>query len=170
MFIVIHCGGIPFDGETIFDKSLGGSESSAYYIAKEMASKGHKVKVFTNCLKDKKTDGVEYTPCGVITQESPLGQDFDFYATGTPIDVLIIQRHPHAFNKNYASKINLWWVHDLALYRLQSEMQSQLVNIDGVLTVSQYHKNQICEVYGINPDIVYPITNGVDLSLFENEI
>lgn len=169
MFIVIHCGGMPFDGETINSKSLGGSESSAYYMAKELAQQGHEVKVATNCAEQKVTDGVMYMPAGEVSEQFPLGQAFEEYAINTPIDILIIQRHPHAFIKPFSAKIKLWWVHDLALYRMQPEMQGQLANVDGILCVSQWHKEQVAEVYGLNPDIIYPITNGVDLSLFEGD-
>jgi len=37
MFIVMHCGGMPFNGDTVKTRSLGGSESAAYYMAKELA-------------------------------------------------------------------------------------------------------------------------------------
>lgn len=169
MFIVIHCMGMPFDGNTINEKSLGGSETAAYYLAKELASKGHQVSMFTNSTNEGVFDGVKYVYAGQPTQQTPLGDRFHYYAENTPHDVLIIQRHPNAFNHKWASGINLWWVHDLAIVRHADMANSQLWNIDGILTVSKFHKKQICETYGINPDIVYPIQNGVDLSLFEGE-
>ena len=39
-----------------------------------------------------------------------------------------------------------------------------------MLTVSQFHKDQVCDVWGIAPEIVFPITNGIDLSLFEGNM
>ena len=39
MHIVLYAGGIPFDGETIEERSLGGSESAAYYVAKELSER-----------------------------------------------------------------------------------------------------------------------------------
>jgi hypothetical protein len=59
LMICIHCGGLPFNGETIpSGKSLGGSESAAYFMAKELVKLGHKVVVFTNMPKPGKWDGV----------------------------------------------------------------------------------------------------------------
>ena len=167
MEIVIHCGGTPFNGDTLKTKSLGGSESAAYYMAKELAKQGHSVLVFTNHNEGGAFDGVSYAPAGEITQEFPLGRLFFFYATNTPHDVLIIQRSCAAFMPQYASKVNILWLHDLALFRQKDLFNVQMWNVDAIFTVSEYHKSQVCDVYGINPDIVMPITNGVDLSLYD---
>ncbi len=170
MFIVINCLGLPFNGNTIKNGSLGGSESAAYYLAKDLAVKGHKVTVFTNSQEEGVFDNVSYIFAGNQTEHAPLGETFHFYASNTPHDVLIIQRHPQAFKFQYASKINLWWVHDLAIIRQKSLVSTQLWNISGILTVSQYHKDQIVDVYGINPGIIFPIQNGIDLSLFDGDL
>jgi len=170
MFIVMHCMGMPFNGETIKGSSLGGSETAAYYMAKELAKRGHRVTLFTNHEQEGVWDGVKYTYAGHVTEANPLGDRFHFYASNTPHDVLIIQRHPLAFRFPWASKINLWWVHDLAQVRDQPEIASQMWNTTGILTVSEMHKKQYMDVYGINGDAIFPIQNGVDLSLFEKEL
>jgi len=169
MLITLHCGGMPFDGTTIESKSLGGSESAAYYMAKELAALGHSVTLFTNTTEESFSDEVRYVPMGTSSEQYPLGETFHFFAENTPTDVMIIQRHPRAFDFPWASKINLWWIHDLALYRNTPVVNQMMWNIDGVLCVSEWHKKQVVEVYSLNPSIVYPITNGVDLSLFEND-
>lgn len=170
MFIVMHCMGIPFNGETVKTQSLGGSETAAYYMAKELAAKGNEVILFTNSTEEGTWDGVKYIYTGQATEQAPLGDRFQHYAMSTPHDVLIIQRHPQAFVQPWAAKIKLWWVHDLAVVRQAPAVQSMLWNVDGILTVSEFHKQQYAEVYGINPDIIYPIQNGIDLELFEGEI
>ena len=58
MFIVMHCMGLPFNGNTIKEKSLGGSETAAYYMAKELAAQGHKLSLFTNDIDGGVFDGV----------------------------------------------------------------------------------------------------------------
>lgn len=169
MFIVMHCMGMPFNGTNIKEKSLGGSESACYYIARELAALGHRVSVFTNHTEEGKWDGVNYGWLGEVTEQFPLGERFMHYAVNTPTDVLIMQRYPLAFKMMWNSKINLWWLHDLALLRNVHNVLQQLWNISGILTVSEWHKNQIVETWGLNPDIVMPITNGVDLSLYGNQ-
>lgn len=171
MNIVMWCGGIPFDGDTIKHRSLGGSESAAYYMAEELSRLGYKVTLFTHTKEPSVSDGgVKYIPIGTTTDDKPLGDNFHFFAENTPHDVLIIQRHLKAFTHRFASKLNLWWLHDLASHRNTSAVHSMLYNIDGVLVVSEFHKKQVCEVYGIKEDYVHVVHNGIDLSLFENEL
>lgn len=169
MFIVMHCLGMPFNGETITKQGLGGSETAAYYMAREFAKLGHRVTLFTNIQPEQEGawDGVKYISAGPVTEHQPLGARFHFYALNTPHDVCIIQRHPQAFTFKWASKLNILWLHDLALHRSAMQVRSGMWNVDIVWTVSEFHKKQVCEVYGLNPEIVKPITNGVDLSLFE---
>lgn len=171
MIITMHCGGMPFDGETINNSSLGGSETAGYYLARELARKGHQVTIFTNReFKDgenKVFDGVKYEFAGYPTEKEPLGHIFHFYALHTPCDVMIIQRDPRAFVFPWNSKVNIWWSHDLALHRMADAARGQMANVDQVWTVSEWHAKQVREVYGFDEDVVRSIRNGVDLSLFD---
>lgn len=169
MFIVMHCGGMPFNGKTIEESSLGGSETAAYYVAKELAAAGHRVTIFTNSEDGGVFDGVKYEWAGVISEAAPLGDRFTFYAENTPHDINIIQRHPRAYELKWASKLNFWWLHDLALVRSKAHAIEHLWNVDKILCVSQWHKEQVCKVWGIENDAVTVMNNGVDLSLFSGE-
>ena len=167
MYIVIHCGGMPFNGGTIKTESLGGSESAAYYMAKELVEAGHSVTLFTNSKDGGMFDGVKYVHAGNVTQQTPLGDAFELYAMNTPHDVCIIQRALDAFTRRFASKVNLLWMHDLALLRYKQAFGNQLWNVDGVLTVSEFHAKQIKQVYGVDDRLLMPIQNGVDVDLFD---
>jgi glycosyltransferase involved in cell wall biosynthesis/2-polyprenyl-3-methyl-5-hydroxy-6-metoxy-1,4-benzoquinol methylase len=167
MLITMHCGGLPFNGDTIKTKSLGGSETAAYYIAKELAARGHRVTLFTNEQAEGFFDGVKYIWAGPVNEHAPLGERFHFYASNTPCDVLLLQRQPGAFVHRFQSKINVCWLHDLALHRQRPLIAAGLWNIDSIFCVSEWHKKQVCEVYGLAPGIVRTVTNGVDLTLFE---
>lgn len=170
MDIVINAIGLPFNGETIQKQSLGGSESAAYYLARELARKGHRVVVFTTHPEEGVWDGVTYVNAGDITAENPLGGRFSYYATNTPHDVLIVQRHPLAFHKDYASKLNIWQCHDLALYRQHGSVQGGLPRVDFTTGVSAFHVKQIAEVYGIQGDAIRVVPNGVDPALYANDL
>ena len=170
MDIVINCLGMPFNGETLKDRSLGGSESACFYMSRELVKLGHCVTVFTREKGQTLTDEVRYIWAGDQSEDYPNGQQFHFYAENTPHDILIIQRSPHAFLNNYASKINLLWMHDLATYSQKDANTYQLWNIDGVLVVSEYHKKQVSEVYGIDEKSIHVIRNGVDLDLYSSPI
>lgn len=165
--IIIHSMGMPFDGETIAQRSLGGSESAAYYQARGLAARGHNVKVFTTIGEASHTDGVDYVPMGQASQTAPLGSSFEHYARHTPHDVLIIQRHPLAFQGMFASRINIWQLHDIALLRTVIPVNQMLWNIDVTTCVSEFHKKQVSDTYGIDPDTIAVVPNGVDPALYD---
>lgn len=167
--INIHALGMPFNGDTLKTKSLGGSESAGYYLARELARRGHKVNVWTSEQSGGVFDGVTYTWCGNCTKDAPLGEHFDYYTTQTPHDVLIIQRHSLAFHKRYAAKVCIWQTHDLALHRTAGEIQSMMWQIDAVTCVSEFHRKQLLSVYGLNPDVVKVVPNGVDETLYAED-
>lgn len=166
MDVVLHSLGMPFNGETVTKKSLGGSESAAYYQARELARRGHRVTVFTSSQEEGIWDGVTYCFTGAPTQETPLGDRFEFYARNTPHDVLIIQRHPQGFHQTFQSKINIWQLHDLGLHRTSAMANHGMWQTDAVTCVSAWHKKQVCEVYGFDPEFVRIVPNGVDPELY----
>jgi len=169
MYIVMHCGGIPFNGNTIKERSLGGSESSAYYLAREFAKQGHRVVLFTNSEEQGEWEDVKYQWAGPASEQFPLGQHYHWFVQNTPHDVNITQRVPFGFAHPVASKINVLHLHDLGLIRQAQGFFNASWNIDLVLTVSEHHAKQVKEVYGFD-DVVLPITNGVDFELFKNGI
>lgn len=164
--IVIHASGLPFNGATVKERSLGGSESAAYYQARELARRGHRVVVFTSHEQGGQWDGVTYMPHGAVSEPCPLGQEFTFYAAKTPHDVLIIQRHPLAFHKDWASKINIWQLHDVGLYRSHGLVHGGFPRIDFTTCVSDWHAGQVKEVYGLGDEAVRAVPNGVDPALY----
>jgi glycosyltransferase involved in cell wall biosynthesis/SAM-dependent methyltransferase len=169
MFIVIYAAGMPFNGSTIPDgKSLGGSESAAYFMAKELYNKGHNVTVFTSHKKGGMFDGVRYEYHGDMTEQTPLGVNFQTYMT-TPVDVLVIQRHPAAFLKSpeFNSKLNIWWLHDLALHRNANMVMGSTAYVDKIFTVSDFHREQVSKVYGIDKEHIMATHNGVDYEMFK---
>lgn len=167
--IVIHVMGMPFNGRTVRERSLGGSESAGYYLARELAGRGHRVKVFTMLdAPDETVDGVTYVFAGQPSQQAPLGERFDYYAANTPHDVLIIQRLPHAFHKRWAAKVCIWQLHDLALMRSAQQMLGGMWQVDAVTTVSDWHRQQVQKVWNVNPDVLHVVPNGVDPALYES--
>lgn len=164
MYIAIHAPGMPFNGDTIrMGESLGGSETAAYYMAKELAALGHQIVIFTNHKQTGIWDDVKYEWLGNCSQDAPLGDRFH-YVMQTPYDVCIVQRHSAAFLYQYNTKLNIWWLHDLALHRYNPQVQRQLVNVDKIFTVSEFHRQQVAKVYDVNPDYIYPTKNGIDYS------
>lgn len=168
MFIAMHCGGMPFDGDTIAQgKSLGGSESAAYYMAKELAALGHQVTVFTNATSGGMWDGVRYEWAGRPSEHMPLGDRWH-QVMAAPYDVCIVQRHPAGFALPYNSKLNIWWLHDLAQVRSAPMVNNHLHNIDKIFTVSDWHRDQVAGVWDIDPRHIVATWNGVDYDMFKD--
>ncbi len=169
MEIVFYVPGMPFNGETLArGLSLGGSESAGYYLARELAARGHRVTVFSTIPPQGagSWEGVTYLPIGAASEQAPCGEGFEAWAASTPHDVLIGQRLPSLFHRRYAAKITLWWTHDLALKRNLPALSRQLWNLNGVLCVSGFHRAQVAEVYGLPPERIAVAPNGVDPALF----
>jgi glycosyltransferase involved in cell wall biosynthesis/2-polyprenyl-3-methyl-5-hydroxy-6-metoxy-1,4-benzoquinol methylase len=157
---------MPFDGNTVYERSLGGSESAAYYLARELARKGHRVSCWTGIQNDVAIDGVNYCSHGAVSNETPLGTRFEHYASHTPIDALIIQRVPYAFHKRFNAKVCIWQLHDLALYRSAAHMLNGLWQVDAVTGVSEWHAKQIREVWNLSDEVLHVVPNGVDPDLY----
>lgn len=168
MKITMYVAGLPFNGDTLKNRSLGGSETAGYYIAKGLVAQGHSVFCFTTIKPEEAGtfEGVNYLPIGERNDNYPLGYNFMAYATTVPCDVLIGQRVPGMFFFRYASKLNLWWTHDLALKRMHGNVSSQLWNLDKALCVSDFHVKQIQSVYDFHDRICGVLRNGIDLDLF----
>ena len=169
MDYVLYVPGMPFNGETIpGGRSLGGSESAGYYLARELARRGHGVTVFAAIAAAQagSWEGVAYRPIGPATESTPFGEAFEAFVAGTPCDVLIGQRAPGLFHRPTAAKVHLWWSHDLALRRYLPAFNRGLWNLNAVLCVSAWHKAQVAEVYGLPPERVAVAPNGVDATLF----
>jgi hypothetical protein len=163
----MYASGIPFNGNTVNERSLGGSESAAYYVAKELAKRGHRVSVFTESEDQGTFDGVQYLWVGPKDQRSPLGANWHFFCENTPHDVCLMQRVPFGFHYTYQSKVNLLWLHDIALRRNNDSFMSGQWQMSRLLPVSNWFKNQIAETWLVDRERISPIHNGVDYSLFD---
>ena len=168
--IQFFAAGLPFNGDTLKTKALGGSETAAYYLARELARHGHDVTVWTTEKQEGMFEGVRYSWIGEPHEGAPLGDHFEQYARNTPHDVLIMQRSAGAFIRPYASKVNIWQLHDLALHRYTTPMMGGMWQVDAVTVVSDFHKQQIIDDWNINPDTVHVVRNGVDRSLYSNGV
>jgi len=156
---IIDIIGIPYDGTTVFNQGLGGSESAVTLMAKELQALDFQVTVFNNCNTDHATpgvyDGVIYRPL------SDLDQDHQF-------DIVISSRTVIPFtDPNDYPRLNDWrsepfrninlydrilkpakmrvlWMHDT--FCLGDGILEELVvqdRITDVFTLSDWHNTYI---------------------------
>lgn len=141
-------------------QGIGGSETAAVHMARELAALGHDVTVFSNCGdKQGHYDGVKYVHFEHLTQ----GALFN----GLPVecDLFISSRRVHLFPINAAKKI--LWMHDTYVGPPTQDICQKLLQFDHVLALSQWHKAILLSVYPfIDPSRVLVTTNGIDLERY----
>ena len=168
MFYVFVCNGMPFDGNTIpSGKSLGGSETACYYLARELATRGHRVTVFTESKSGGRFDGVDYAPCGELEPRYPLGRNVHGFLENAECDALIVQRATGIFRMPHSAKTAFLWLHDLALIRQTPMVRADAPFYDGLLAVSEWHRQQVHKAWDITLDKIDIIRNAVDQSLYD---
>lgn len=161
MRYIIYVPGMGITKDILENKSLGGSESSGFYLARELTRQGNDVAIFTNIEKEEVYQDVILSPIGPQSDKYKLGENFERTASTSSFDVLIMQRIPNAFYKKFNNKVNLYWLHDLSIVRNRDGIKSTLWNCDGILVVSEFHKKQVCDNIGLPDDFVHIVRNGV---------
>ena len=147
--IVIVSAGMPFAAETLNHKSLGGSETAALCLAKELKAKGHIVSVFTPMPPEGEPD---FLPSGAQGDDGVRYVGIEQYApfvTSTEVDLLIVQRAPDLLKLNHQARRSVLWVHDLATYNGPSKTIADTAWLfDEVWAVSEWHGDQYAKVTG----------------------
>ena len=172
MDVVIYTEGLPFDGRTPFERSLGGSESAVVFMARELARRGHRVRVFCNCESGASAvelpkqrgpdlyDGVEYADLTAFPE---------FVEKGS-CDAFVCCRHLRGLTAPVRSKVNVLWAHDAIPKPVARQMMSLMYKVDRLMVLSEFHKEQFGRHLSV-PDERYVVTrNGVDLELVEEAL
>lgn len=165
--IVLFADGLPFEHDQLESKALGGSETCALSAAKTLAKRGHKVTLFCRCenqgLKD---DGVHYRAIG----SQPGYTDLFFqYITVVPIDVLVVQRIPDMLHVSTTAKIKIMWMHDLGWSAYTGKVRSVMWNVDEIWALTNFHKEQMHQVYGGPKETYHVQHSGVAIEHFNDK-
>src|SRR5574337_54895 len=153
--IVIAAPGMPFQGDTLEHRALGGSETAALCMAQELSLLGHHVTVFSNCEKPGMYGKVAYLSMA----------DARAYMTMVPHDVCIVERDTAGFTLHTSARLNILWCHDMALLRQAAQLRGTMWNIDRVFVLSQFMRDNYKKVYELPDDLVHLTRNGVELGL-----
>jgi glycosyltransferase involved in cell wall biosynthesis len=160
MKIAFYTQGSAFNGATLESRALGGSESALLYMARELASLGHAVKVFNNCDHPGFYDGVEYR---MFDQVIPV--------TGPgPVDVCVLSRFYDPVQHINARK-KILWLHDIARVKYYENAIPVLNRIvDKYFFINEWQMAGFLETYVIPQEMIYLTRNGIDPSLFGNNV
>jgi glycosyltransferase involved in cell wall biosynthesis/2-polyprenyl-3-methyl-5-hydroxy-6-metoxy-1,4-benzoquinol methylase len=139
-------------------KGIGGSETAVIQMAKNLAEKGNKVRVYNNCGRDGEGiyDGVEY-----YSYEKMHHINCDVLISSRLADGLAVER-------NINAKSRILWVHDVCAKGLTPELA---LRADKIFALSEWHKQNILNCYNyLNPDQIVITSNGIDLERFNKDI
>ncbi len=161
MKIVIACGSMSFGPQTLATQSLGGSETAALMLGKELAKRGHTVIHFCNLPPRERPD---YWPGGKaddgVTYVSI--ESYQGYAATATSDLTIIVRDPKLASFPAMTRKKVLWMHDIATKRgMQRAFDAMSWCIDQVWTVSEWHRKQVHEATGYPLDNIVALRNGI---------
>lgn len=153
--IVIACGDTieEWNPVTVAAKGIGGSENAVIEMSKRLASRGHRVRVYTSCGANGEGvyDGVEYRTSDKM---SVVGK----------CDVFVAWRHANLLElSNVDAKVKYLWVHDVFAL---SAKHSNLLKADGILALSDWHADNIARVHNVPRSQIVKTRNGIDNSRF----
>ena len=142
---------------------IGGSETQAILLCRELAKLGYKVKIFNKCKENHMDSGgldVEYIPF----------QDFAKYSKLVTYDYFVASRYLQCFDIPFSSKRNFGMIHDVHFIMDQNDRFSvKKDRIEKYFCLSNAHKQYVSEHHGIPLDQILITANGLDFSRFENK-
>jgi len=139
--------GMPYTGNTMHEKGMGGSEFQAILLLEELAKEGYKVICFNNCERQTYINNVLYLPNVLVNKYKVKCKN------------LIIHRYSDipkiAHKKAFMWATDLNGVHNLKFYKLFEEKKLSLITLskfqDGLFP-AHWNKHII---YFMIPDWVY---------------
>ena len=149
--------GLPYDGDTLKKRGLGGSESATILMARELAKFGFKVTIFNNCLSDPNLakegiyDGVQYLDNSIFDYKSDFSFDVVIsLRTIVPFLPSTLYNQFKQFNPRRYSAIaqnakwKVMWMHD-TFATGDHLLESLLVNehINEIFTLSDFHSTYV---------------------------
>ena len=153
--------GMPFTAETAQTQALGGSESAAYFLAKELGKRGHNVSVYTSANESMVDGNVQYLP---------IKNSWSHIAHGTVFDVCIAQRAAGILSTRISSRLNVFWAHDEALKNHRAELGAVLWNADKIAVISRAMHDNYKAMHDLDEDYIWQTRNGIDPEIFTGVI
>lgn len=134
--------GLCYDGYTLNNSGLGGSESAVILIAKNLQRIGLEVTVFNNCIDSKSSEGifngVRYVDISKISQ---YDEKFDIVIVSRTVAPFLESAYQHIISN---ANLKILWAHDTFIDG-DNSVEYLLVEkkIDYVFTLSDFHSSYI---------------------------
>lgn len=150
----------PFHAKSLDERPLGGTITGAIRLAEDLQNRGHEVTVVTN-FKDPPPSSPKYVP-------------YEKLSTLELCDVFIVVRgwsriYYSPFYKRF--KKRFLWTGDGygSLYTIGMGDKRVIKDYDGLLGVSNWHIETLCQKSGFPKTKTWVIRNGVHLPYFEGQ-
>jgi len=157
MHIVFYTRGLPFDGGSLEEKSLGGAETALICLAREFAHLGHQVQVFCPCPRPGEYDGVQYLDLA----------DFPRFAEKEECEAFICSRFLEGLAAPLRAQVYVLWNHDVLLEEVAPAIHSLMYRIDALFCLSEFQKEHYRRLLEIPADRFVLTRNGIDLGMIE---
>lgn len=160
---IIDIIGLPYDGTTVFNQGLGGSESAVTYMARELAAIGFEVTVFNNCNLDHAKPGVYDNVLYRPLTDLALDHYFDVVVSSRTI-IPFTEPHRYPELNDYRAmpfqsynlydrilaqaKMRVLWMHDT--FCLGDNMIEELAvanRITDIFTLSDFHLTYVANCH-----------------------
>ncbi|MDB4330333.1 glycosyltransferase [bacterium] len=143
---------------------IGGSETQAILLCRELSKLGYKVKLFNKCKENHMDSGgydVEYIPF----------QDFPKYSQRVKYNHFVASRYLDCFDVPFDSDHTVAMIHDVFLIQGGRDQKDvKLDKIDKYFSLSHQHKDFVSEYHSIPKDKILVTSNGLDFSRFKPSI
>ena len=146
-----------WNANTPRERGIGGSETAVVHVSRELAARGHKVRVFCHCEGIEGIfEGVEYIPY----------DKFDYEKTSC--DVFITSRRVATLIEgNVKARLKVIWMHDNHVGQAEPDLAKGLLRADLIMGVSRWHRDVLQKTYPfVNPTKMIATRNGIDKKLF----
>jgi len=165
--------GLPFTGTAISDQVLGGSESAVWFMAHELAKRGHRVDVFCRCP----APGDYSPPASECLRPGGCLRYWDVtdgrqFLIARDWDLLIVSRFYQYLTLPTRTRMRWYWMHDMpGDAQTLRNIVGHVYQTDQVMPLSQFHQEAYVKEWGgvkgfpaLEP-LCWQTRNGVDLSL-----
>lgn len=163
--IVIYNNNLPFSGDELSRRGVGGSEHDIINLARIFAKKFN-VRVYCQCLREGVFDKVIYKHNKNMLKDLPA-LDCDLYISSRQMGPLL----DPDFKKKCNIKQTVLWGHDLAEDPMWNGFEEALPNIDKIALLSEFHKQNIKAKFSFLPEEkITLLRNGVEIARYKQKV
>ena len=158
-----------FSGDELERRGVGGAETAMINLARELYKQNYNVKVYCNCLRPGRYDGVWYKYYKDLYKDLIEFNGCDSLIISREQAILLAEPE---LKQKYNIKQLVLWAHDMAADPAWVGFEVTAPKFDAVVMLSKFHRNELFERYlsiASKTNFVI-IGNGVNPNLYKKDI